>query len=419
MATYYISTKGCDANDGLTPKTAWQTIKKANLTIKGGDTVRFKCGDTFFGQIRAPKENNTKTPTTYTSYGEGAKPTVSQYKTAKKNVWEACGDDVWKIDLTDTNKFDGNVTEINTNVGFMKVDGIIKPRKFFELDKLETQWDYYNDKQYVYVKSQDDPSSIAEDIKFACNIINMPFVDNLLVENIIFIGSGSHGISGTVNNATIRNCEFHELGGSELTTHFRPGVRYGNGVECWTDSSEVLVENCRFSNIYDVALTMQGHEVKRGWVNITFRGNVIWNCQQGFEIWSRGEFENTGFQNCVFENNVCIDSGYCWGYPVRGYKLCSSHILIYDVDCPLCDVTVRNNTFYNSRYTPIFKAGGPQKMPEDYKIIDNLFLVDPTEDIIIRVDSTTDEEYQSFYDRIAKNNQIIKSDFYTPPKISK
>jgi hypothetical protein len=162
---------------------------------------------------------------------------------------------------------------------------------------------------------------------------------------------------------------------------------------------------------------MQGHEVTRGWVNITFRGNVIWNCQQGFEIWSRGGLENTGFQNCVFENNVCIDSGYCWGYDVRGYKLCSSHLLLYDLECPLCDITVRNNTFYNSRYTPIFKSGGPQKMPSDYKIINNLFMIAPNEEIIIRVDSTTDEEYRAFYEKIAKDNQIIESEFYTSPKI--
>jgi hypothetical protein len=416
MSTYYISANGSDTNDGLTPQTPWQTIKKVNSSVSGGDTVCFRRGDIFFGQIRAPKKNDTDAKTAYTSYGEGTKPIVSQYKTARYDAWEHFADGVWRIDLTDVNKFDGNVTELDTNVGFMKVDGTIKPKKYFELDKLEEQWDFYNDKQYVYVKSADDPSLLAKDIKFACNIIHLPFVDNLLVEDIIFIGSGSHGISGTVNHATVRNCEFHELGGSELTTHFRPCVRYGNGLECWTDSSDVLVENCRFSNIYDVALTMQGNNVTRGWVNMTFRGNVIWNCQQGFEIWSNGELENTGFQNCVFENNVCIDSGYSWGHIVRGNKHCSSHLLIYQTECPLCDVTVRNNTFYNARVAPIFKAGGPQAMPKDYKITGNLFLIDPNQDVILRHKDTTDEEYQAFYEKIAKDNQIVETEFYTPPK---
>ena len=86
MATYYVSASGCYKNDGLTPDTPWQTIKKANSTVIGGDTVCFKRGDTFFGQIRAPKENNSGVMTKYTSYGEGSKPMVSQYKTAKKGV---------------------------------------------------------------------------------------------------------------------------------------------------------------------------------------------------------------------------------------------------------------------------------------------------------------------------------------------
>ena len=418
MATYFISAIGNDTNDGLTPQTAWQTIGRSNLSVKCGDTVRLRCGDTFYGQIRAPKGNdNVNAPTVYTFYGEGVKPIVSQYKTARSDAWESIGNDVWRIDLTDTSKFDGNVTELDTNVGFIKANGAIKPWKRFELDKLEQEWDFYNDKQYVYVKSKENPALVAEDIKFACNIICMPFADNILVENIIFIGSGAHGISGTVNHATVRNCEFHELGGSELTTHFRPGVRYGNGLECWTDSSDVLVENCKFSNIYDVALTLQGNNVKRGWVNMTFRNNVIWNCQQGFEIWSGGELDDTGFKNCVFEKNICIDSGFSWGHEVRANKQCSSHLLIYQLECPICDVTVRNNTFYNARVSPIVKSGGLKELPSDYKIINNLFLIAPEQDIILRVPSTTDEEYNSFYDMIAGDNQIIKTDFYTSPKI--
>ena len=416
MATYYISASGCDKNDGLSPATPWQTIKKVNSDLQGGDTVCFKRGDTFFGQIRAPKNNDSGTPTTYKAYGEGTKPTVSQYKIAKRGVWENVGDGIWRIDLTDITKFDGNINELDTNVGFMKVDGRIRPKKYFALDKLAEQWDYYNDKQYVYVKSSDNPSEIASEIKFACNIINLPFVDNLWVEDIIFIGSGSHGISGTVNNATIKNCEFHELGGSELTTHFRPGVRYGNGVECWTDSSNVLVENCRFSNIFDVALTMQGHDVTSGWVNITFRGNVIWNCQQGFEIWSRGELENTGFQNCVFENNVCIDSGNSWGYDVRGNKQCSADLLIYDLGCPLCDIIVRNNTIYNPKVAPIFKSGGPANMPNDYKIEGNTFFINPKQDVIYRK-NFPDEDYNAFYENLKKNNNVIETEFFMPNEI--
>ena len=178
-----------------------------------------------------------------------------------------------------------------------------------------------------------------------------------------------------------------------------------------------VVENCRFSNTFDVAITMQGNNVKRGWVNMTFRGNVIWNCQQAFEIWSEGKLENTGFQNCVFENNVCIDTGYSWGYEVRGNKHCSAHLLIYQTEYPLCDVTVRNNTFYNVKVAPIFKAGGPAKVPNDYKISGNLFFIKPNQEVIYRK-GFSDEEYGDFYKKLAKENSIVESEFYMPIEIN-
>ena len=80
MATYYVSANGCDNNDGLSPSTAWRTIKKVNSSIKGGDAVCFKRGETFFGQILPPKQNSSSAPTTYTSYGEGAVNTRRQKK---------------------------------------------------------------------------------------------------------------------------------------------------------------------------------------------------------------------------------------------------------------------------------------------------------------------------------------------------
>ena len=408
MSTYYVSANGCDTNSGLTQDTPLKTIKKLNSLIKCGDTVMFRRGDTFYGQILPPREASATT--TYTYYGEGPKPIISQYKTALPNVWENCGNDVWRIDLSNENNFTGNVSELDTNVGFLKVDGRIKPRKCFSVDDLEDQWDFYNDKQYAYIKSFAPPSSLSSNLKLACNIICMRFSDNLIVDGLVFMGSGAHGISGTVNNAIVRNCEFHELGGSELLTYFQPCVRYGNGLECWTDSSDVLVENCRFSRIYDVAITMQGDQVTRGWVNMTFRGNVIWNCQQSFEIWSSGDKASTGFKNCIFENNVCIDSGYCWGYDVRPNKSVSCHLLMYSLECPLCDVVVRNNTFYGARVTPIFKSGGPDKIPADYQITQNTFFIDPDQDVIFR-QGCFEESYQHFFKYLCENNQIIESEF--------
>ncbi len=68
---YYVSNSGSNANDGKTPESAWQTLDKVNsASLKEGDGVFFKRGDTFRGQL------TTKKGVTYSAYGEGAKPNL-------------------------------------------------------------------------------------------------------------------------------------------------------------------------------------------------------------------------------------------------------------------------------------------------------------------------------------------------------
>lgn len=411
MPVYYIANAGNDLNDGRSPETSWRSIEKINSALKGGDTVKFCCGDTFYGRIQPPQNADAVHPTVYTSYGEGIKPVISQYKKALSSSWERVSDDIWKLDLTDAEKYTGNTVNINSNAGFMKISGKIYPRKRFTPETLELRWDFYDDGKYIYVKSEKKPSELSDDIRFACNIGCMRFTDHLKVSNLSFIGSGGHGISGVVNGAVISDCEFHELGGSELKGYPTPNTRYGNGVECWSNSSNVTVEHCRFSGIYDVAITMQGNNVEKCWKNMVFRDNVMWNNQQCFEIWSSGGKPDTGFKNCLFENNICLDSGYCWGYDVRPNKDCSSHLLIYGLGCPMCDITVRNNVFSGARTAAIYKSGGPAAIPADYKVYGNTFIVRNGQDIAYRA-GCTDDEYDKVFNKIACENTIYIADNY-------
>lgn len=408
MSIYYVSANGCDSADGLTPETAWKTIAKVNETVSGGDEVRFRCGDTFYGRVRPPQGISPEQPTTYTSYGEGPKPEISQYKITKPGAWEKVSDKVYKIDMSDTSRFDGNVTEIDSNAGFIKVSGKIYYRKQVNLEDLSEQWDYFCDDEnkIIYVYSDDCPCKVSDDIRIACNIGCMAFTAHLKVCGLVFRGTGGHGISGVTGGAYISDCEFHEIGGSKLPGYPRPNTRYGNGVECWANSHDVTVERCKFSGVYDVAITMQGTNVVRNWENMYFINNEMWDCTQCFEIWSSGDKPDTGFKNCHFENNVCINSGYCWGYAARPDKTVASHLLIYGLGCPLCDITVTGNFFSNARSTTVFKAGGPKAVPEDYKIYGNTILR-PAGQKIIHQGDNTDEEYNAFEKKITENNLVM------------
>lgn len=401
MGIYYLSADGHDGNDGLTPETAWQTISHANQAMHPGDTLLFRRGDTFFGAVRPPRNAS------YGAYGEGGKPVISQYKTVLPGKWENCGENLWRIDLSDTCNFTGNIHDMDANAGFLLIDGQVHAVKRFAREDLAAQWEFYSGDTDMILWSETDPS--AHEISIACNIRCVTFADGLRVENLIFDGTGGHGISGTVRGAYVGNCEFRNIGGSRLVGYPNPTTRYGNGVECWSNSANVIVENCVFTGIYDVAITMQGNGVRTGWENIILRNNIMYNCQQAFEIWSSFDenYPGTGFKNCRFENNLCLDSGYCWGYDVRPNKGVSCDLLLYHLECPACDVTVTGNVFSGARLCAVYKSGGCTQIPEGYRITGNTFILSEGE-ILCGRGRESDEEYNQFYARIAAENRILR-----------
>ena len=70
---YFVSADGDDSNDGLTPETPIKTLSKASsISLKAGDSVLFRKGDTFVGNLRySDLEGSKENPITIASYGNG------------------------------------------------------------------------------------------------------------------------------------------------------------------------------------------------------------------------------------------------------------------------------------------------------------------------------------------------------------
>ncbi len=415
MSKYYVSAAGCDCNDGLTPETSWKSVAKVNESIAGGDTVYFRCGDTFFGQLVPPKAENPYQPTTYTSYGCGAKPELSVYKIPHADAWERESDNIWKLNLNDTSRYDGNTSQLDCNVGFIKASGQIYPHKCFALEDLKAAWDFVNIETYVYVYAEKNPAELSDDIRIACNIHCIVFGDNMKMDGLIVRGTGAHGLCGIARGAHIVNCEFHEIGGSELYGFPVPHVRYGNAIECAINSHDVLVEHCKFSGVYDVAVTMQGEYIEVNWENIHFRNNVMWNNQHCFEIWTRRNNPNTGFINCSFENNLCIGAGYGWSYSVRPDKEASTHLLLYDIVCDICDITVTGNTFVNARNMTLFESEGIPKIPKGYRVFGNTIICREGQ-LLAWNGNCTPEEHKAYEEKLCAENRVYRHSAYTLPQ---
>lgn len=81
-ATYYVdSTRPDDTGDGLTEGTAWKTATKVESaqtggTIKAGDTVLFKRGGSYTGNLTVTVTGTAGNVLTFGAYGTGAKPII-------------------------------------------------------------------------------------------------------------------------------------------------------------------------------------------------------------------------------------------------------------------------------------------------------------------------------------------------------
>lgn len=76
-AYYVSSSQGNDRNDGQHADRPWASLKRvAKQQLKPGDTVHFKAGDSFAGQLLIDESGRFNAPIHFTAYGEGGAPII-------------------------------------------------------------------------------------------------------------------------------------------------------------------------------------------------------------------------------------------------------------------------------------------------------------------------------------------------------
>ncbi len=82
---YFSSSQGDDsrtATQAQSPGTPWKTLNKLNSffsTLKPGDSVLFKSGDTFYGTITINASGTSSSPIVLGAYGAGVKPVITGF----------------------------------------------------------------------------------------------------------------------------------------------------------------------------------------------------------------------------------------------------------------------------------------------------------------------------------------------------
>ena len=241
---------------------------------------------------------------------------------------------------------------IDTDVGNIILNGNKAAFKRWTREDLKEQDDFWYDLETnrVFYRSERNPATLYNTIEAA---LHRHVVDHSVRRYVIFDGldiryGAAHGFGGTkAEHIIYRNLDISWIGGADQYREGGAGrrVRFGNGIEFWSDASDCLVEDCRLWEIYDAALTNQGSgtNIER---RLIYRRNVIWNCEYSFEYWNRGPESIT--EDILFEHNICVDAGYGWGHVQRPDKN-GRHLMIYQNTAKTDRFVIRNNIFYNAK----------------------------------------------------------------------
>ena len=75
--TYYISNSGDDLHSttqAQSPETPWKSLKKTSTyEFKPGDSILFRSGDDFFGNLLITESGTAEEPIVFSKYGDGEK----------------------------------------------------------------------------------------------------------------------------------------------------------------------------------------------------------------------------------------------------------------------------------------------------------------------------------------------------------
>lgn len=379
---YYVSENGDDNNSGISEKEAWRTLEKLNgFEFKDGDSVFFKRGDIFRGQLRLKNGVN------YSAFGQGKKPCIygspENGTDSSKWILEDKENNIWVFykDLPDVGVIvfnegvecaykslpsfaDGNYVVRNSydNEIYDFHKELNEDLMFFS--KCDTELENGSPKKFAVGKlylrcDRGNPGKVFDSIEFNTrkNIVEGAFAQNVTVDNLCIKYGGSHGIgAGWVKNFTVQNCEIGWIGGGVLYYNKKnEAVRYGNAVEVYSDCDGYYVKNNYIYQCYDTGITHQQGNVggDNTFKDIVYSGNLIEKCIWSIEYYfGNSDPENIKriMTNVVIENNILRNAGEGFGTQRLTGNL-SAHIMAWWFhENNAEDFYIKNNIFDRSTH---------------------------------------------------------------------
>ncbi|MCP4746597.1 MAG: hypothetical protein GY874_10735 [Desulfobacteraceae bacterium] len=214
---YYVSSQGDDSNDGMTSKTAWQTVSRVNkAAFLPGDKVLFAAGDKFTGPLIVRDSGQSDALITFGSYGKGAKPliegaqkraavkVINQNYIKFKNIW-VTNDRTQSVSGVPDRESYGFLVR---NKGKDTMKGV-----YFDGVKVSNVFPVtYSGIAHNEIRS----AGIYVENRLNANPDDIGYIQDVVIKNSYFTRIHKLGVwvRGRINNVVIKNNRFVHNGGS-------------------------------------------------------------------------------------------------------------------------------------------------------------------------------------------------------------
>ena len=357
---YYVSNNGSDDNDGLSPETAWKTLKKASdYEYCEGDAILLERGSVFREPICLKCEN-----TILSAYGEGEKPKILG---SLKNFNSASD---WAITEYEnvylcTAEFPNDVGNITADGG--KLYGFRQVIKNFgfegKISELKADMEFYYDKdeKKLYLYSLGHPAERFSELEIGTQANVVIMADGITVDNVCCKYAPRHAITGQAKSrVTVQNCEVGWAGGAILCTNSDgSSIRYGNAIEIYGRMNHFTVKNNYIYQIYDSGITHQYWQDAKCDIfieDVYYAENLIEYCCFSIEYALAKQSEGgQHMKNVLIEDNIMRYAGEGFGMQ-RPDKKEVAHLKTWETCNTVENVVIRNNILDRSEYMLIHVA---------------------------------------------------------------
>lgn len=270
-SNYYISPNGNDANDGLSPATAFQTLQHVNtINFLPGDVIQLEGGQTHAGKLKFTESGTFANPITITSYNGIAR--VQTLNHGLSILIEDASHFIIKNLIVEgdyISSTDNTPNDTNSNAGISviaktsSIDHVI-------IDNVEVlKFEYHGikiraDLAALTITNIQILNSFVHDCGYAGiftkGIVNMPIynIQNLRIENCVLSYNRGWSTSAAGNGillantlqSVVRYCEAHHNGGNNGSADWdNDGIidqgltGFGGGGGIWAvNSKDILFE---------------------------------------------------------------------------------------------------------------------------------------------------------------------------------